>query len=535
MIYKMKKRLLNIKSGLLLFSLVPTFILFIFISIVFSNSQYQKALSQAENKLSKATQEINTTLDQAMQFSIKAISNPSLISIFEQNYDGMDSNYQSARSLEMFFSNYFDTFSSSRNNIIFYHNNYTMYRSGFSKYLESLDPTLLEQLLKFDLSDMLWLEDEDSFLFYKATNSSTFTLISEYTVPKYTINTIIDKFDVLVNENSPVVNEFTLSASPLEESDNVYSHKLLNDQYINLLIPNALKTRIYLSNILIFAMIYIALALLMFLFANLFATRFKHKMSKFIDTIAENNDLTDIRNMSHDRDDVLTPVYDKLLELITNINDLHLQYNEITAEKNLIELKYIQSKFNPHLLYNTLSVLKWNCINDENMTRCIDTMVDYYRACTNANDVVSLADEIDLVKKYINLVEFAYAREYKIIFDIDDKLLGFKTMKHILQPFVENAILHGIAENPDGYVKVEAYTENDFVILKVIDNGNCITPERLAELKKPDYFSEYKSFGIKNTRERLKFIHGENSDITVESVMNEFTCITIKISIDSQL
>lgn len=333
MIYKMKKRLLNIKSGLLLFSLVPTFILFIFIAIVFSNSQYQKALSQAENKLSKATQEINTTLDQAMQFSIKAISNPSLISIFEQNYDGMDSNYQSARSLEMFFSNYFDTFSSSRNNIIFYHNNYTMYRSGFSKYLESLDPTLLEQLLKFDLSDMLWLEDEDSFLFYKATNSSTFTLISEYTVPKYTINTIIDKFDVLVNENSPVVNEFTLSASPLEESDNIYSHKLLNDQYINLLIPNALKTRIYLSNILIFAMIYIALALLMFLFANLFATRFKHKMSKFIDTIAENNDLTDIRNMSHDRDDVLTPVYDKLLELITNINDLHLQYNEITAEK----------------------------------------------------------------------------------------------------------------------------------------------------------------------------------------------------------
>ena len=67
MITNLKTRVLNIKSGLLLFSLVPTFILMLFISLTFSNLQYQKTLSQAENKLSKATQEINTTLDQAMQ------------------------------------------------------------------------------------------------------------------------------------------------------------------------------------------------------------------------------------------------------------------------------------------------------------------------------------------------------------------------------------------------------------------------------------------------------------------------------------
>ena len=535
MITNLKTRVLNIKSGLLLFSLVPTFILMLFISLTFSNLQYQKTLSQAENKLSKATQEINTTLDQAMQFSIKAISNPSLISIFEQNYEDMNSNYQSAHFLEMFFSNYFDTYSDSQNNIVFYHNNYTMYRSAFSRYIDSLDHDLLSQFQSFDLSDMLWLENDTDFLFYKATNSSDFTLVSEYTVPKHTMNIIVEKFDVLVNEGHTIKNEFALSPVPVENDRNEYSQPLLNGRYINLYVPNALKHRIYFTNFFLFGLIYIAIALLMFLFSNLFANRFKYKMSKFIDSIAKSNDLSDISNMSHDRDDVLSPVYNKLLELISNINELHAQYNEITAEKNLIELKYIQSKFNPHLLYNTLSVLKWNCINDENMSKCIDTMVDYYRACTNATDVVSLADEIDLVKKYIALVEFAYAREYKVIFDIDKTLLEFKTMKHILQPFVENAILHGISEASDGYILVKAYSEDMHIILKVIDNGNCITPERLAELKKPDYFSEYKSFGIKNTTERLKLMHGENSSITVESTLSETTCITIKIPVDNQL
>ena len=535
MITNLKTRILNIKSGLLLFSLVPTFILMLFISLTFSNWQYQKSLSMAENKLSKASQEINTTLNQAMQFSIKAISNPLLINIFEQPYGDMNSNYQSAHFLEMFFFNYFDESFDSRNNIVFYHNNYTMYRSTFSKYIDSLDPELLSQLKSFGLSDILWLETDTDFLFYKATNSPDFTLVSEYTVPKHTINTIVEKFDVLVNEGYAIKNEFTLSTDPVKNDVNKYSQALLNNRYINLYVPNALKHRIYFTNFFIFGLIYIAIALLMFLFSNLFANRFKYKMGNFIDIIAKRDDLSIVSNITHNHDDVLSPVYDKLLELISNINELHAQYNEITEEKNLIELKYIQSKFNPHLLYNTLSVLKWNCINDENMSKCIDTMVDYYRACTNTNDVVYLADELDLVKKYIALIEFAYAREYKVIFDVDKNLLEFKTMKHLLQPFVENAILHGISDTPDGYILIKAYSEDMHIILKVIDNGNCITPERLEELKKPDYFSEYKSFGIKNTTERLKLMHGENSSITVESTMNENTCITIKIPIDNQL
>ena len=530
MLKQFKLKVLNIKSGLLLFSLIPTFILIFVISFAISRNQWQESLTLAENKFSKAVQEINVSLNQAINFSINTISNHYLVSLFEMNYESTDMNYQTFLSLDMFFTNYKEQSASAQRNIVIYHNNYSMYRNTFSKYIDTLDPVLLEQLKALSSSEMLWTEDEKNFNVYKAANSANLILISEYSIPKNKIDEIVNKFDVLKNNNAAEENTLLLSDVP-QSGAYVFNKTLANGKHISLRVPASLKYHIYWENFFLFFVCSSFFALIIIIFSNLFTSRFKHKITVFIDRIASSENLTEIKQLSCIESDILSPVYKKILDLIESINELHSRNNRITAEKSMIELKYVQSQFNPHLLYNTLGVLKWKCLKyDTSLAKTIDSMADYYRACISCYDeVISFSDEIDLIKKYIELMEFIHTRSYPTHIHIDDALLTFQTPKHILQPFVENAILHGIQQKKEGYIKIDGDIVGDFVILKLFDNGNGIPPERLEKIKSANYFSKYKSYGIKNTAKRINLFYGDCSSLSIESEPGKSTLVTIKI------
>ena len=160
----------------------------------------------------------------------------------------------------------------------------------------------------------------------------------------------------------------------------------------------------------------------------------------------------------------------------------------------------------------------------------IDSMVDYYRACISSYDeVVTLSEEISLVEKYITLIEFTHEQQYKHEFHIQDELRGFRTIKHLLQPFAENAILHGIQQIPDGYIKISAEIVDGFAVITIKDNGMGISGETLKSIKEENYFSKYKSYGIKNTRARIGFFHGPESKIDIESTEGKGTVVTISL------
>ena len=88
----------------------------------------------------------------------------------------------------------------------------------------------------------------------------------------------------------------------------------------------------------------------------------QESMYTFVNDLSNNEITIKQANSLLNKKDALYPVYKKILDLLENINDSHLRNNKIMEEKKAIEIKYLQSKFNPHLLYNTLSVLKWKCI-----------------------------------------------------------------------------------------------------------------------------------------------------------------------------
>ena len=105
--------------------------------------------------------------------------------------------------------------------------------------------------------------------------------------------------------------------------------------------------------------------------------------------------------------------------------------------------------FNPHLLYNTLSALNWSLYRNgqEEMTTLVSKMTSYYRAVlSGGNNIITIRDELKLIEQYLELVRISYNRviNYDIYAD-EETLRGF-VIKQLLQPIIENAVLHGTSD-----------------------------------------------------------------------------------------
>ncbi len=530
MINKFKKRFLNIKSGLLLFSLVPTFLMMCIISTAISANQWQKCLQKTESNLSKATLEINSIFEQGSEFSSNTVSNTYILSLFEKQYSDLEMNFDTFHSLDMFFTNYKEKNSSTQNSIRIYHNNYSMYRNEYSNYLDSMEPEILKKLESFATKDTLWTEDDDFFCLYKASNTPELSFVIKYSIPKSKLNKILKTFEVMLNEDYDFQN--SVSFYQREPQNMSFSKKLYNGWYLGVTVPSSLKHYIYIKNIILYMLIFALISLVIVIFSNMYSSGFKKAVSEFIDSIEPIGTASDTTPIIK-KDDTLSPVYSKIIKLINQVNELHEKSARITSEKNVIELKYIQSQFNPHLLYNTLSVLKWDCMKfDAELGKAISTMTAYYRACISPHDeVVTFSTEVELVKKYISLMEFTHKKCYPLIVNMDSSLSHMKTIKHLLQPFAENSILHGIQQIPRCYIKIDIIRDNDTAVISISDNGVGIDKNKMNEIKSDNYFSKYKSYGIKNTRERIRLFHGKESGLDISSRPGGGTCVTIRVPI----
>ncbi|MBE7059216.1 MAG: hypothetical protein E7389_00165 [Ruminococcaceae bacterium] len=284
------------------------------------------------------------------------------------------------------------------------------------------------------------------------------------------------------------------------------------------------------SVIVIFPMVILFLAVMSGL--SMFITKkLTDNLNKFIDYISINEDLTELRNLDIDENDDMYPVHKRIVSLIEQVNTLHTEINSIEKEKNIIENRYIYAQINPHLLYNALSVLKWKCMDfNTDLANAIDMMSDYFRKSINfGSDEITFAEEIELVRRYVSLMNFIKDKKYTLEIDFDDELLSRKTIRHIFQPLVENSILHGIRHRDNGNILIKGTVKNNITEIIIKDNGVGIPADKLKQINLFSYGSKYNSFGIKNTMLRLKLFYNSQSGITIDSAPGEGTTVTIKI------
>jgi two-component system sensor histidine kinase YesM len=220
------------------------------------------------------------------------------------------------------------------------------------------------------------------------------------------------------------------------------------------------------------------------------------------------------------------------------ISEVKLLFNEVYKQKLLkkeAELNALQSQITPHFLYNTLNSIRYAAIlqNATIVSDMLEALVELLQLSTGKyNESITIKDEIQQVKNYMKLQMFRYRDLFVVEYEIEEEILNYRVPKLVLQPLVENSILHGInLRRGDGRIIVRCKKQDTNIVLEVEDNGIGITEDKVHEIlcKKRNDDDKFSGIGVNNVNERIKIHFGDSYGLTYTNAHNGGTIATILI------
>jgi two-component system sensor histidine kinase YesM len=225
------------------------------------------------------------------------------------------------------------------------------------------------------------------------------------------------------------------------------------------------------------------------------------------------------------------------IQLLIN-EKYHIELNRRQAE-----ILMLQSQINPHFLYNTLETISMNAINNDDLTTSdmvtkLGNMMRY--SISTYKGLVSLRLEIQFVEEYLDLQVLRFGNKLRFAIKLDSDLEEYFIPKLILQPIVENAVIHAQTGNPL-VIQLSAFINNDDLFIEITDDGIGID-QNLLECIKTNVYSEspseesadyrnsiHKGIALKNIHQRIKLLFGNLYGITINSIKNKGTSIKIHL------
>jgi len=200
-------------------------------------------------------------------------------------------------------------------------------------------------------------------------------------------------------------------------------------------------------------------------------------------------------------------------------NRMHVAERQATESK----LKLLQSQLEPHMLFNTLANLR--ALIDVDAPRAqamLDRLIDYLRATLGAARVTThpLALEFARLDDYLALMQIRMGSRLHYTLDLPEPLKAIICPALLLQPLVENAVIHGLEPSAQGgEVRVTATSMNDELILSVIDTGLGIDENHISE----------SGFGLAQLKERLTTLYGQDANVSIKPNLPTGTQVLIEI------
>lgn len=279
---------------------------------------------------------------------------------------------------------------------------------------------------------------------------------------------------------------------------------------------------------------FILAILLSYLFSSSISLPLK-KLVKAMKEAEKGNLSIMVKDPSKDEIGEVTRNFNKMLDEIKNLLD-NVKSKE--KQKRNAELRALQAQINPHFLSNTLNTVKWlaNVQKAENIENIITSLIQLLHVSMGkGEDLISIREEIEYIKNYINLQEYRYFNKFKVNFEIEEEILDYKILKLILQPVIENSLIHGIEPmEGQGLIVVKGFRYDECVKITITDNGVGIESNKLERILDSDDTSSKSRFsgiGISNVHERIKIYFGEQYGLSIASVPDLYTTVEITLPI----
>ncbi len=228
--------------------------------------------------------------------------------------------------------------------------------------------------------------------------------------------------------------------------------------------------------------------------------------------------------------------FNKMLDQL----ELSMENEKLLAERERVaEIAALEAQINPHFLYNTLDTINWMAIdNDEiEISNAISALGKILRYGINdSNGIVSIATEMDWLGQYIFLQQTRLKDEFKYDINVEPEAMDCKIHKLLIQPFVENSIIHGFTGKA-GIHELEIRIEvKDGLRISIRDNGVGMTAEQVEKINSRNFkqYDDKYHVGMENAFQRIKMYYGDKSDVYVDSVYGEGTTVYIVLPRDGE-
>lgn len=206
---------------------------------------------------------------------------------------------------------------------------------------------------------------------------------------------------------------------------------------------------------------------------------------------------------------------------------------QVAAERTLNEtrLAMMQAQLNPHFLYNTLDTIKWMAkLHGAPEVGTISAdLAKILRASIAGDRFCSLESELELVKNYCEIQQFRFDDSFELLMDVPPELSDAQVPKLILQPIVENSIIHGLEGHSNGHIRIEARREAEDMVIRVTDDGNGISDEIIEAVQSKDPEALSGHLGLGNVNTILRLYYGEKYGLQAERPPEGGTRMTIRL------
>lgn len=387
----------------------------------------------------------------------------------------------------------------------------------FKNILDNMNVTQYQDFLVVDNNKTILYDTKEEYI---STQFRSPYIIDVLKLKKGNLMESIDGHQVLVSFNTSTVTNWTVIS----------------------IVPVSIMYK----NITTLAYVIIIIIILCMLLAFIIAIYLGRNITKPISNLrslmkkAESGDF-DVSISVNTRDEIgeLSLSFNRML---SKIKELIIKVYKTDILRKEAELNALQSQINPHFLYNTLQIM--DMIAEKKGVVVISTICqalsDIFRYSINCGkEIVPLSSELEHVKNYINIQKLRFSDKFDIIYSINEELYNYKIIKLLLQPLIENALLHGI-ENKKGpcTIIVAGELKDNTIFITIQDTGVGMDEYQLEALRKSlsediihaeIHGNAPRSIGIKNVNARIKLYFGEQYGILINSELNVGTTISVVI------
>ena len=285
----------------------------------------------------------------------------------------------------------------------------------------------------------------------------------------------------------------------------------------NVILSDLLKMRKYIAGI---TAAFIALALAAAFYLTHIVYNPVKKLTVAMEQVSAGDMDTRAEVVSKDEIGLAAEEFNRMLD---RIEELIVRLISEEKMKKDAELEALQYQITPHFMYNTLNSIKcYSMIRGEKeLAGVIEDFVELLQICISKKGTfLTVAEEMQVLQNYIRLQEFRNGEQFETKFEANEEAEQCLVPRLILQPLVENSILHGLdVKKEKGRLEITAAVKKNVLYLRVTDNGRGMTQEQIRELltKKAKKTKGLTAVGVPNVRDRLKLYYGEKAELTYKS------------------